>query len=171
PRKPPSLAASETFWATEISHCWNPCASSGFAFFATSATACRQLSIAKLLPWSGALPCNSAGADCSRAPVSRSATRAFTNSLDVPWVLTSASILTTAHISLIPPNGPLGLAATTARPAMKGERWICFHSSAEKSAFVAILTSLSCSHRKPRDLLQNQNHFCQISRVIFFEVI
>src|SRR6476620_3132395 len=141
PRKPPSLAASETFWATATSHCWNPCASSGFAFFATSATVCRQLSIAKLLTWSGALPCNSAGADCSRAPVSKSATRAFTNSLDAPWVLTSASILPIANISLITPNGPLGLAATTARPAMKGARWICFQSSAEKSAFVAILTS------------------------------
>jgi hypothetical protein len=87
------------------------------------------------------LACNSAGADCSRAPLSRSVTRAFTNSLAAPRVLTSASILPTANISLITPNGPLGLAATTAMPAMKGARWICFHSSAEKSAFVAIVPS------------------------------
>src|SRR5262245_61734921 len=84
-----------------------------------------------------------------------SPTGALMSSLDDPCALTSPSIFPTANISLITPNGPLGLAATTARPAMKGARWICFHSSAEKSAFVAIPTSFSvdrtASHRrKPR---------------------
>ena len=43
PRKPPSLAASETFWATETSHWLNPW-ESGLAFFSMSAVTCRKLS-------------------------------------------------------------------------------------------------------------------------------
>lgn len=101
--------------------------------------ACRQASSAAVRTSSGVFPWSSAGMLCCRASaVSRSATTAFTRSLEAPWSFTSASVLPTANISLMTPNGPLGLAATTTSPAMKGARRITLQSSAVKSLLVSI---------------------------------
>ena len=47
------------------------------------------------------------------------------------WVLVSVTSFPTANISRSAPRGPLGLAATTASPAIRGDLRTIFHSSAE----------------------------------------
>jgi hypothetical protein len=70
--------------------------------------------------------------------VAKSCTRASINAFAPPCILTSANALPVANDSLIAPNGPLGSAATMAKPAIAGAFNNVAHSSAVKFALSAI---------------------------------
>src|SRR5262249_52763103 len=138
PRKPPSFDALATRVDTSRSQRLYPSASAG-ALRPARAAALLRASSAWLRACSGDMPWISVGFVPSMpSRVVNSATMPSTSAFEPPFAFVSATSFPTANISFTTPSGPLGLAATTTRLAIRGLFLSAVHSSGVKSAFPAM---------------------------------